>query len=226
MSSIVCSPLPDVPTPPLQSFFEHYLPARPRYPDYPAFVDGLTGRSITVAELREDALRLGMGLRNKLQLTEHKDTVAVIYSSNSVDFAQIFYGCQSIKIITSLANASYTAAELAHQLRDGNPAVTFVHPSNYEGYYGAIQMLKAEGREEPYLFWAVPLVDVPMALRQRTPGVHSYQSLMVNKLDLKGFQGLAANGKEAHETALLCYSSGTVRSVRARPQAHGVSSGR
>jgi acyl-CoA synthetase (AMP-forming)/AMP-acid ligase II len=209
MSAILRSPLPDVPIPAPQSFFEHYLPGNPRYPDYPAFVDGSTGRTITVAQLREDSLRLGKGLTRELQLTEHKETVAVIYSSNSVDFAQMFYGCQSVRIITSLANASYTAAELAHQLRDGDPAIAFVHPSNYEGYAGAIQILMAEGRQEPRMFWAVPLQDVPAALREST-GVQSYQSLMVNRMDLGGFQGSSAQGEAAHQTALLCYSSGTV----------------
>lgn len=209
MSAIVRSPLPDVPIPSPQSFFQHYLPSKPRYCDYPAFIDGSTGRTISVAQLREDSLRLGKGLQKELQLSGHEETVAVIYSSNSVDFAQIFYGCQSVRIITSLANASYTAAELAHQLRDGDPAIAFVHPSNYEGYAGAIQMLNTEGRKEPQLFWAVPLTDVPKTLRERT-GVKSYQSLMVNTSDLDDFEGLSAEGEAAHQTALLCYSSGTV----------------
>jgi acyl-CoA synthetase (AMP-forming)/AMP-acid ligase II len=209
MSAIVRSPLPDVPIPSPQSFFQHYLPAEPRYANYPAFIDGSTGRTITVAQLREDSLRLGMGLKRELQLSGLEETVAVIYSSNSVDFAQMFYGCQSVRIITSLANASYTASELAHQLRDGSPAVAFVHPSNYEGYAGAIQMLKTEGLKEPRLFWAVPLEDVPKTLRDET-GVRSYQSLMVNTTDLEGFQGMSAEGEAAHQTALLCYSSGTV----------------
>ncbi|KAJ9115688.1 hypothetical protein QFC20_001015 [Naganishia adeliensis] len=208
MSAIVRSPLPDVPIPSPQSFFQHYLPSKPRYSDYPAFIDGSTGRTISGAQLREDSLRLGKGLQKELQLSGHEETVAVIYSSNSVDFAQIFYGCQSVRIITSLANASYTAAELAHQLRDGDPAIAFVHPSNYEGYAGAIQMLNTEGRKEPQLFWAVPLTDVPKTLRERT-GVKSYQSLMVNTSDLDDFEGLSAEGEAAHQTALLCYSSGT-----------------
>lgn len=209
MSAIVRSPLANVPIPSPQSFFEHYLPSKARFPDYPAFIDGSTGRTISVSLLREDSLRLGMGLLRELQLTAHKETVAVIYSSNSVDFAQIFYGCQSVRIITSLANASYTAAELAHQLRDGDPAIAFVHPANYEGYAGAIQMLQTEGRKGPRLFWAVPMHEVPATLREKA-GVQSYQSLMVNKTDMGGFQGSSAQGEAAHQTALLCYSSGTV----------------
>lgn len=220
MSAVVRSPLPDIELPSLQSFFQHQLPAEPRFPEYQAFIDGLTGRFITTRQLRQDALRLGQGLQDRFKLSGSRETVAVIYSSNSVDFAQIFYGCQSVKVITSLANASYTASELAHQLRDGSPAIAFVHPTIYDGYAGAIQELKAEGLPLPKLYWAVPLVDVPADLRRRTGDVESYQSLMVGKDEVKGFEGVDASGEGAHETALLCYSSGTVSPLRiARPKA-------
>jgi acyl-CoA synthetase (AMP-forming)/AMP-acid ligase II len=214
MSAIVRSPLPDIELPPLQSFFQHQLPIKPRFPDYEAFIDGVTGRAITTRQLRQDALRLGKGLQRRFNLSGQEETVAVIYSSNSVDFCQIFYGCQSVKVITSLANASYTASELAHQLRDGSPAIAFVHPTIYDGYAGAIQELKKEGRALPKLYWAVPLTDVAADLRRRAGEVESYQSLMVAVEDLKGFEGIPASGEDAYETALLCYSSGTVSQIR------------
>ncbi|GHJ85798.1 hypothetical protein NliqN6_2200 [Naganishia liquefaciens] len=209
ISAVVNSPLPDIELPALQSFFHHQLAANSRFPDYQAFTDGLTGRFITACQLRQDALRLGKGLQDNFKLLGKEESVAIIYSPNSVDFVQIFYGCQSVKVITSLANASYTALELAHQLRDGSPVIAFVHPSIYEGYSGALQELKAHGKAPPKLYWAVPLEDVPDDLRQRNSHVDSYQSLMVGPDDLKGFGGVGAGGEDAHETALLCYSSGT-----------------
>lgn len=212
MSAVVRSPLPDIELPALQSFFHHQLPVNPRFPDYQVFTDGLTGRSITTRQLRQDALRLGKGLQNRFKLSGKEETVAVIYSPNRIDFAQIFYGCQSVRIITSLANASYTASELAHQLGDGSPLIAFVHPSIYDAYSGALQELQTEGTTVPTLYWAVPLDDVPDDLRRRTGHVNSYQSLMLGEEELQGFDGIAANGEDAHQTALLCYSSGTVSS--------------
>lgn len=208
MSHIFRSPLADVPLPPLQSIFSYYLPAKPRYPDYAAVTDGATGRSITVSQLRNDSLRLGLGLQQNLKLSHVQQTVAVIYSPNSVDFVQIFYGCQAAKVITSLANASYTASELAHQLRDGDPAIAFVHPAIYDAYVGAIKILQTEGRSSPKLFWAVPENEVPKTLLGT--GVKSYQTLLVDETTAQGFDGVPAKGVEAHETAMLCYSSGTV----------------
>ncbi|KAJ9108837.1 hypothetical protein QFC21_000157 [Naganishia friedmannii] len=209
MSAIFHSPLADIPLPPLQSIFSYYLPAKPRYPDYAALTDGATGRSITVAQLRSDSLRLGLGIQRLLKLPGSQQTVAVIYSPNNVDFAQIFYGCQAVRLVTSLANASYTASELAHQLRDGEPSIIFVHPSIYDAYLGACKLLETEGQRLPKVFWAVPENEVPKELLESGTGVKSYQALLVDETAVQGFEGIPANGEEAHETALLCYSSGT-----------------
>ncbi|KAJ9125189.1 hypothetical protein QFC22_000143 [Naganishia vaughanmartiniae] len=185
MSAIVNSPLPDIPLPLLQSFFSYYLPAKPRYPDYAALTDGVTGRRITVARLRNDSLRLGLGIQRLLTLPGPQQTVAVIYSPNTVDFAQIFFGCQAVKVVTSLANASYTASELAHQLRDGEPSIAFVHPSIYDAYLGAIKLLESEGKSSPKLFWAVPRSEVP---RELLEGAKSYEVLLVDEAAVLNFE--------------------------------------
>ncbi|KAJ9127974.1 hypothetical protein QFC24_000260 [Naganishia onofrii] len=209
MSAVFHSPLADIPLPPPQSIFNYYLPAKPRYPDYAALTDGASGRSITVAQLRNTSLRLGLGIQRVLKLSAAQQTVAVIYSPNSIDFAQIFYGCQAVKVVTSLANASYTASELAHQLRDGDPSIVFVHPAIYDAYLGAIKLLETEGRSLPRLFWAVPENEVPQELLGSATGVKSYQALLVDEEAVERFNGIPAHGEEAHETAMLCYSSGT-----------------
>lgn len=124
--TIYNSPYPAMPLAPPNTIFRHHLPANPRFPDYPAFIDAITGRTVTLSHLRSTALQLGVGLRNKYNL-KPKSRV-IVYSPNSVDFPIIFFGCQSIGVITSLANASYTAKELAHQIRDGQADLAFVHP--------------------------------------------------------------------------------------------------
>ncbi|KAJ9108870.1 hypothetical protein QFC21_000190 [Naganishia friedmannii] len=198
------------PPPPVDTLFRHYLPSPARFPDYPAFVDGLSGRTITSTQLRTDALRLGQGVQRLLPLRQTSDVdpaVALLFSPNSVDFPQIFFGCQSVKVITSLANAGYTANELAHQIRDGQPFVAFVHPSLRVTYLRAIDSLKAEGSHSiPKVYWAVPEREVSAEV---AGDVQAYDRLMDNHEQISGFQGVEAQVDEVHDTALLCYSSGT-----------------
>lgn len=199
------------PPPPADTLFQHYLPASARFPEYPAFIDGLSGRTITSTQLRTDALRLGRGIQRILsqrQPSSQEPAVALIFSPNSVDFPQIFFGCQSVKVITSLANAGYTANELAHQIRDGRPFVAFVHPSLQATFFQSINTLKAEGFHSiPKVYWAVPGSEVPAGIAE---SVQTYDRLMVDHEQISGFQGIQAKDDEAHDTALLCYSSGTV----------------
>lgn len=207
---IIKSPYQGIELPRPDTIFRHYLPAEARFPEYPAFIDGLTGRSISSTQLRTNALRLGLGIRNLLQGNEQQvgqKQVALIFSPNSIDFPQIFYGCQSVKFITSLANASYTFKEIAHQIRDGRPKISFVHPTLYSTYKQAEDILKTEGHALPTVFWAVP-GSATSGLERR--GCQSYENLMVDMAEIRGFEGTEAEGDEAYDTALLCYSSGTV----------------
>lgn len=211
--SIIRSPLNGIDLPAPDTIFRHYLPPRSRFPEYPAFIDGVTGRTITSTELRLNALRLGLGIRRLLgssPLVALDKTVALIFSTNCVDFPQIFYGCQSVKIVTSLANASYTYKEIAHQIRDGRPSISFVHPTLYETYAQAVKILQDEGQTIPKAFWAVPESETPT--HSGPQHLKSYESLMTGSQEAAGFDGLEANGEEAYDTALLCYSSGTVSS--------------
>lgn len=209
--SIIRSPLKGIHLPAPDTIFRHYLPTKARFPEYPAFIDGVTGRTITSTELRLNALRLGLGVRKLLggsSAAALEKTVALIFSPNSVDFPQIFYGCQSVKIVTSLANASYTYKEIAHQIRDGRPRIAFVHPTLYETYVQAVKVLQDEGRTIPLAYWAVPESETPK--NPTTPLLKSYESLLASPQGTEGFDGLEAEGEEAYDTALLCYSSGTV----------------
>lgn len=208
--TIIKSPYQGIELPRPDTIFRHYLPAEARFPEYPAFIDGLTGRSISSTQLRTNALRLGIGIRNLLQRDLQRPgqkQVALIFSPNSIDFPQIFYGCQSVKFITSLANASYTFKEIAHQIRDGRAKISFVHPTLYSTYKQAEDILKTEGHVLPTVFWAVPGSATSGPERR---SFQSYEDLMVDTAEIRGFEGIEAEGDEAYNTALLCYSSGTV----------------
>jgi 4-coumarate--CoA ligase len=209
--SIIRSPIKGINLPAPDTIFRHYLPAKPRFPEYPAFIDGVTGRTITSTQLRLNALRLGRGILKLLggsPTAAMDETVALIFSPNSVDFAQVFYGCQSVKIVTSLANASYTFKEIAHQIRDGRPRIAFVHPTLMEAYAQAVKLLEDEGQAIPLSYWAVPEAETPTD--PKSEHLKSYESLMTTAQEVQGLEGLEAEGDEAYDTALLCYSSGTV----------------
>ncbi|KAJ9107862.1 hypothetical protein QFC19_002768 [Naganishia cerealis] len=207
---LVRSPHPPPPPPPAVTLFHHYFPSPARFPEYPAFIDGLSGRTITSTELRTDALRLGLGIHSLFSQTRtprQAPPVALLFSPNSVDFPQIFFGCQSIKVITSLANASYTPKELAYQIKDSQPFIAFVHPTLQEPFFRAIKLLDAEAFHSiPKVYWAVPEREILPGLRN---DVQSYERLLVDPTRIDGFHGIQAEADEAHDTALLCYSSGT-----------------
>ncbi|GHJ85695.1 hypothetical protein NliqN6_2097 [Naganishia liquefaciens] len=192
---------------PHNTIFRHHLPVQPRFPDYPAFIDAITGRTVTLSNLRSSALQLGVGLRNKLGLKEKSRVL--VYSPNSVDFPIIFFGCQSIGVITSLANASYTAKELAHQIRDGQADLAFVHPAIYEAYIGAIEILKKEGSKIPKLFWAIPDAAVPAEIKEKVRDVQAYDTLFASQKEVGDFGGVDLKSGDYNDCAVLCYSSGT-----------------
>ncbi|KAJ9127910.1 hypothetical protein QFC24_000195 [Naganishia onofrii] len=205
--TIYDSPYPAMEVAPPNTIFRHHLPAQPRFPDYPAFIDAITGRTVTLSGLRKTALQLGVGLREKYNL-KPKSRV-IIYSPNSVDFPIIFFGCQSIGVITSLANASYTAKELAHQIRDGQADLAFVHPAIFEAYIGAIEILKKEGNKIPKVFWAISGDTVPAELKEKTKGIEAYDSILATQQQVGDFAGVELNKGDYEDCAVLCYSSGT-----------------
>ncbi|KAJ9115598.1 hypothetical protein QFC20_000923 [Naganishia adeliensis] len=205
--TIYNSPYPPMELAPPNTIFRHHLPAQPRFPDYPAFIDAITGRTVTLSHLRSTALQLGVGLRNKYNL-KPKSRI-IVYSPNSVDFPIIFFGCQSIGVITSLANASYTAKELAHQIRDGQADLAFVHPAIFEAYVGAIDILKKEGNKIPKVFWALPGDSIPAALKEKTKGIDAYDSIFASQAEVGDFGGVELKEGDYNDCAVLCYSSGT-----------------
>ncbi len=83
--------------------------------DKPALIDGLTGRTLTYAQLWQGVQRVAGNLaRRGLK----KGEVVAIYSPNLPEYALAFHGTALIGGIVTTANPLYTADELAYQLRD------------------------------------------------------------------------------------------------------------
>lgn len=208
--------------------FDHLLPAQSVHdPRTPAFIDGITGRILTRAQLRNDAIRLSHGvdkLKRKAQDLypprngKPVDPVALLFSPNSVDYPLIFMGIQAAHCITSLANASYLTDELAHQIRDSLPFVIFVHPSLAPVLESALVILKEEGLpvKDIAIYSACPPLD--QNDQNAVPLFPTYHTLFVDGKPVPPpgapSQSTSAPGSIEDATAILCYSSGTVRHPR------------
>jgi acyl-CoA synthetase (AMP-forming)/AMP-acid ligase II len=81
----------------------------------PAFVDGVTGESVTFAELHEQVLRIAAALAERG--IGHGDVVA-LFAPNSPAWAAAFHGVLRANAVLTSVNALYTAGELAAQLAD------------------------------------------------------------------------------------------------------------
>ena len=113
------SPLPDVVIPDVP-ITAHVLREAARVPDRAAIIDGPTGRSYTyaqfagvVAAFSGGLMARGMGLG---------DTIALM-SPNIPEFAIVFHGAATAGVAVSTINPTYTAEEVAFQLRDSHSSM-------------------------------------------------------------------------------------------------------
>lgn len=208
-------PLPDGPV------FRTYLPRNLERPELNAFVDAATGRAYTRLELREKALRLALGLKKAVPRSPNQDRqgkrLAVVFSPNSIDYPLVFFGCQASMSIVSLANAGYTYREFIHQLVDGKPDFLFVHPNLWST---AKKSLAELAQDSQHAGWVERIKVYSMSPRslmdkqQSQDGLESFEDLFVAQSQVGSFDGdeLGPDGQD--QTAVLCYSSGTVSVLR------------
>ena len=198
------------PYPPIQqvqrSIFTHVFHGKSGIPDEtPAFIDSETGRILLRGELRSLSLQFARGLTEKLhqmggQKLSKGDTV-MIFSPNSIAWPILMCGCLAGGLRVTLANSSYTARELVYQWRDSQAEVILVHPllvSIVEDAFGELGLAKHEAKRRVILAsWGI---SGPLSSEY-----YSMENLFYSQLESEvGF-----NGRDADETALMCYSSGT-----------------
>ena len=108
------SPLPDVVIPDV-TITDHVLREAARVPDRPALIDGPSGRTYTYAQLAGAMKAFAGGLQARG--LGPGDTIALM-SPNSPEFAIVFHGAAIAGVTVSTINPTYTAEEVAFQLRD------------------------------------------------------------------------------------------------------------
>jgi len=113
------SPLPDVVIPDV-TITDHVLREAGRVPDRPALIDGPTGRTYTYAQFAGAVKAFAGGLKAKG--LGPGDTIALM-SPNIPEFAIVFHGAAVAGVTVSTINPTYTAEEVAFQLKDSTSSM-------------------------------------------------------------------------------------------------------
>ncbi|KAJ3105153.1 putative fatty-acid--CoA ligase FadD10 [Phlyctochytrium planicorne] len=90
------------------------------------FIDSLTGKKITVGDFVQQVERFASGLVRVAGVK--KWDVVGIYAPNHFDYGVVVHGIIRAGATVTSANPSYTAPELAHQLRDSGAKSLFTVP--------------------------------------------------------------------------------------------------
>lgn len=103
------SPHPDPPLPAC-SIFHYLFPEKPSdsplptfNPDDVAYIDGLTGRTLTRREVEDNALRLSTGLRSR---GIGRGSTALLIGPNSLEWIVAGFGLQAAGVCVSPANTA------------------------------------------------------------------------------------------------------------------------
>lgn len=113
------SPLPSVEIPDV-AVTAYVLREAARVPDRPALIDGPTGRTYTYGQLAGAVAALAGGLQSRG--LGPGDTIALM-SPNIPEFAIVFHGAAVAGVAVSTINPTYTAEEVAFQLRDSGSSL-------------------------------------------------------------------------------------------------------
>ncbi|TFK33289.1 AMP binding protein [Crucibulum laeve] len=180
----------------------------------PAFVDAKDGQMITRGEVKDRALRLAWGLRQRVLLPgvtdpklstnlERGDTLMIL-SPNTLSWPMTLFGCVAAGLRLTFASSSATARELSWQWSDSLARAVIVHPPLVQVVKDMFKLIGVSDAEAAQRIWVVDQIwkeDAPKLLGCNWLG------------DLVGNETLEQeelfDGDLAEETVYICYSSGT-----------------
>ena len=127
-AKILRSPYPDIEIPdtPLVPFV---LGRVSEFPDHPAIICGVTGKSYTYAQLADAVRHVAAGLHAH---GIRKGDVVGLVSPNLPDFPVVFYAVASIGAICSTVNPIATAEEIGAQFADSEALMIVTIPELFE----------------------------------------------------------------------------------------------
>lgn len=203
---IYTSPYPNVPVPEESVFTYLY---RTRYHQFPptlaAFIDAVTGKTITRGGLRDIALSMAWGLRNELPklggVQLQRGDVVMVFSPNTIASPVMLFGGIAAGLRMTLANSAYTPREIEHQWSDSGAKAVLVHPDLVPVVLEAFKLMDFDYTEARR---RIIVADWPAPSG-------SNEFIRVDDILGKGAYDREEqfNGELANETVLLCYSSGT-----------------
>jgi acyl-CoA synthetase (AMP-forming)/AMP-acid ligase II len=164
-----------------ESITERVLRGLAGDPDRVAMIDGPSGREVTAGALEAGIRRLAGGLKAR---GIGKGDVVAILAPNCPEYAVVFHGVAFAGATITTINPTYTAPEVAHQLKDSGAKLLVTIPAFLETAKAA-----AEGVEVVVMGEAV--------------GVTALMSLMGEPLAMQ------VPVDDAVDVAVLPYSSGT-----------------
>ncbi|KAK0483969.1 AMP binding protein [Armillaria novae-zelandiae] len=173
--------------------------------DSSVFVDSATGTVLTRGKLRSLCLSLGYGLRHH---GEKRGDTILVFSPNALAYPVILLGAIAAGLRCTLANNAYTSHELAHQYTDSRARRIFTTEDSLPVVRAMFEEVGVKGDEADariiVLGKSLKWAGGPDAPRT-TPLLHMEDLLAFGSLE----EEEKFDGERAHETALLCYSSGT-----------------
>jgi acyl-CoA synthetase (AMP-forming)/AMP-acid ligase II len=111
---------------PRVSITQYMLRHADRLGDKPAVIDGPSGRIVTYRQLTEAVRRAATGLA---RCGLRKGDVVAIYGPNCPEYVVVFHAVASLGGINTTVNPTYTADELATQLKDSEARFLFTVPA-------------------------------------------------------------------------------------------------
>ncbi|KAI9030493.1 phenylacetyl-CoA ligase [Hyaloraphidium curvatum] len=115
---------------PVQGFYDFVWSSMPDSQlSKPAYIDGLTGETLTYGQLREDALAFGRGLRDPKSPWGglKRGEIACMFGPNDIRLPAIIFGLMGAGGGLSPSNPNYTVRELVHQLKSSGSTLLISH---------------------------------------------------------------------------------------------------
>ncbi|KIX92000.1 uncharacterized protein Z520_12271 [Fonsecaea multimorphosa CBS 102226] len=179
---------------------------RPFAESWDPYTCGLSGRSISARQQRENVKRLARALAKefgwKVNGGTEYDKVVGVFALNTVDIMSLTWAIHRINGVSSPANAAYSAEELRHQLTDSGAKVLFtVMPLLQTALEAAVKA----GIPRNRVYICEMANDPPIPEGFKTVG-----QLIKEGESLPDLEPIRWNkGQGARQTAFLCYSGGT-----------------
>lgn len=175
-------------------------------PSSPAYIDAPTGQCITRGQFKSLALEVGWGLREGISrlggIPLSRGSIIMLFSPNTLIWPVIMLGCLAAGVKPALTNSAYTAREVEHQWKDSTAELVFAHSSVMPV---VLEMFKSLGYDSVEVRKRVVVADWGVKERVYPDFIYLDDILGRGRLSREEL----FPGKQSHETALMCYSSGT-----------------